>query len=334
MRSGEERVRTLITGLNLLLPILLVDLVGALTPLQSARAAQQYFDLGGPCSPVVYPHPSLEIVRAKKGGLWDRVIELEKRSVREGCDIEYRWRELANALVEVGRRTDALLVLTDMDSRGFDLRPSVIGREHEELKAFMETPLFKASALGMRLEELKRISDQRRAHYREVLQKLPRAQRPPEQYIAKGACPFECCRYGKWTVLQDTELVAAPGSTQVVGRAKKGTHVVGVTGEVHLKPEPVVVLKDGELPKDSIAFVLDYAGEGEGNVYTQGKIVGAFVAGVAEYCFRVSEQCWGETLDPGSERKEPVWWVKVKLPNGVTGWTNKPDNFGDKDGCG
>ena len=327
-------MRTVITGANLIAAILLVDLAGTLTPLQSACAAQQQFDLGGPCSPVLYPGPLPEIEKAKKSGLWDRVIELEKQSVRDGCGIEYRWRDLANALVEAGRQTDALLVVTEMDARGFDLNPSFIGREHEELKNFMGTPLFKASPLGLRLEELKKISDQRRAHYREVLQKLPLAQRPPDQYVAKGACPFECCRYGNWTVLQDTDLVSEPDSARVVGHAKKGTRVVGLTGEVHLKPEPVIVLRDGELPKGSIAFVLDYAGEGEGSVYTRGKVVGAFVAGVAEYCFRVSEQCWGETLDPASERREPVWWVKVKLPNGVTGWTNKADSFGDKDACG
>jgi hypothetical protein len=37
---------------------------------------------------------------------------------------------------------------------------------------------------------------------------------------------------------------------------------------------------------------------------------------------------------PPSERKDPVWWVKVRLPNGVTGWTDKPDHFGNKDACG
>ncbi len=327
-------MRTVIPSANLIAAFLLVVLVGTLPPLQSVRAAQQQFDLGGSCSPVLYPGPRAEIEMAKKRGLWDRVIELEKRFVRDGCGIEYRWRELAAALVEAGRQTDALLVLGEMDSRGFDLNPSSIGREHGELKNFMETGLFKASPLGIRLEELRKISGQRRAHYREVLQRLPPAQRPPDKYIAKGACPFECCRYGNWTVLQDTDLVAEPGSERVVGRAKKGTRVVGLTGEVHLRPEPVIVLMDGELPKDSIAFVLDYGGEGYGNVFTRGKVVSAFVAGVAEFCFRVSEQCWGETLDPASKRKEPVWWVKVKLSNGVTGWTVKVDNFGDKDACG
>jgi len=128
-------------------------------------------------------------------------------------------------------------------------------------------------------------------------------------------------------------LVAAPGGKRVVGNAKRGARVVGLTGEVHLKPEPVVVLGDGDLPKGSIAFVLDYQGEGFGHVYTHGKIVSVFL-GYEDYCFRFSESCWGETLLPSSERKPQVWWVKVKLANGIIGWTDKPDNFDGKDGCG
>ena len=261
---------------------------------------------------------------------WDRLIELEKASVRAGCSIEYRWQLLVSALLEAHRETEAVEVLREMDSRGFDLSPSQAG---PDVRAFMEGPVFQASPLAGKIERLKQISDQRRAHYRELLKELPADQKPPEDYIAKGACPFECCQYGNWTVVEDTELVAAPGSPRVVGRAKKGTRAVGLTGEVHVKPEPVVVLRSGELPKDTIAFVLDHGGEGFASVYTGGKIVDIFL-GVAEYCFRVSDSCWGEKLFPVAEQKKQVWWVQVRLENGVTGWSDKPDNFGDKDACG
>jgi hypothetical protein len=108
---------------------------------------------------------------------------------------------------------------------------------------------------------------------------------------------------------------------------------MGLTGEVHLKPEPVLVLTAGDLPKDSIAFVLDYVGEGYGNVYSHGKVVQTFL-GYAKYCFQPSQSCWGETLLPPQERKKPVWWVKLRLPNGVVGWSDKTENFGNKDACG
>ena len=299
----------------------------------SGWVADGQYDLGGPCKDVAGPGVLPKIWEAKKSGSWDRVIELEKASVRDGCSIEYRWHELVSALVEAHRQTEAVQVLQEMDSRDFELNPSIIGRMHPDVEKFMEGPVFQQSPVGIKIEQLKRTANERRAKYREALKKLPPDQKPSDNYIAKGVCPFECCRYGKWTVLEDTDLVAAPGSKRVVGKAKKGGRVVGITGEVHLKPEPVVVLLDGDLPKDSIAFVLDYEGEGYGHVYTRGRIIDVFL-GVADYCFRVSGSCWGETLLPSSERKEPVWWVKVRLANGVIGWTDQADSFGDKDTCG
>jgi len=52
------------------------------------------------------------------------------------------------------------------------------------------------------------------------------------------------------------------------------------------------------------------------------------------YCLRPSETCSAETLFPANPRKPPVWWVKIRLPNGVIGWSDKADNFGNKDLCG
>jgi hypothetical protein len=296
-------------------------------------AADGHYDLGGPCKDSAGPGVLAKILAAKNSGSWELAIELEKANVRDGCSIEYRWHELVNALLEAHRQTEAVQALQEMESRGFNLNPSIIGRDHPDEEKFMEGPEFKASAVGMKIEQLKKIANERRARFREVLRRLPPGQKPPDHYIAKGVCPFECCQYRNWTVLKDTDLVAAPGSKLVVGKAKKGGRVVGLTGDVYLKPEPVVVLMNGDLPKDSIAFVLDYEGEGVGHVFTRGKIIDVFL-GVADYCFRVSESCWGETLLPSSERKEPVWWVKVRLANGITGWTDKADSFGDKDACG
>ena len=119
----------------------------------------------------------------------------------------------------------------------------------------------------------------------------------------------------------------------MVGKARKGARVFADTGEVHLKPEPAAVLKGGDLPENSIAFILDYEGEGFANIYTQGKVVSTIVA-FGDYCIPVSESCQGEFLLPANERREPVWWVKVRLANGVTGWTDKPGRFGNMDACG
>jgi len=117
-----------------------------------------------------------------------------------------------------------------------------------------------------------------------------------------------------------------------VGRAKKGTRVRGMTGEVHLQPRPVVLLRDGPFPKGSIAFLLDYEGEGYGHVWSRGSIASVFL-GVREYCFQVSDACWGEPLFPG-KNEEAVWWVKIRLPDGTIGWSNRAERFGNKDLCG
>ena len=301
--------------------------------LPSKAASDAHYDIGGPCQSGFLSGPFTQIQQAEKSGSWDTLVELEKENVRAGCNIEYRWLELVNALLSAHRPSEAVLVLEEMDARGFEVNPASLSEEHSQIKQFMDTAEFKRSPIGAKVTHLRTISEERRAKYRKMLNTLPANQRPPENYVAKAVCPFECCRYGDWSVLADTNLFAAPTSQRIVGKAAKGTRVLALTGEVHLKPEPVVALFDVGIPKDPIAFVLDYGGEGYAHVYSQGKIVDIFV-GTADYCFRLSESCWGETLVPSTARRPQVWWVKVKLANGQTGWTNKTDHFGNNDACG
>jgi hypothetical protein len=283
-------------------------------------APDQHYDLGGPCANVQGPGSFAEILAAKKSGDWNRIIESQKTFVRERCDIQYRWEELAQTLLDAHREPDAVKVLEEMDARGFEVNPALIDQTHPQLSKFMATASFRASPTGKKVEALKASSEKRRAHARELLTAL--GQRPPENNVAKNTCPFECCTYREWTVEKDTDLVAAPGSTEVVGKARKGTRVKGLTGDVHLTPEPVyVVSATGGIPKDTVAFILDREGEGYGHVWTRGKVVSVFV-GVAKYCFRPSESCWAEEIEPDVARKKPVWWVKVRLANGVVGWTD------------
>jgi hypothetical protein len=270
---------------------------------------------------------------AEKAGAWDRAVALRKEEVRSGCSNQYRWFELVNTLIEALRTPKATRVLQEMDLRDFEVNPALPDEEFPRISKFMGSREFEASPLGLKVKRLEAISDERRIKFQEALNAMPSSEKPPENYIAKGVCPFECCRYGDWTVSEDTDLVANPGSRRVVGRAQKGTRVAGLTGEVHLGAEPVVVILDGDLPKNTIAFVLDSAGEGYGHVYSRGKVVETFL-GYARYCFRPSQSCWGETLLPSKARKEPVWWVKIRLANGVAGWTTKTENFGGQDACG
>jgi hypothetical protein len=291
-----------------------------------AAPAGQFYDLGGPCEKRFDLNLSRAINAAANSKDWDSLVQLQKQDIRDGCEIEYRWWTLADILLKAGRQVEAVGLLQEMDDRGFEINPAMIARQFPAMPAFMESSAFSSSPLGSKIGALRAISDARRATFQAALRQIPPNQRPPENYIAKAACPFECCHFGEWPVLEDTELVAGPGSRKVVGRAIKGSSVTGITGEVHLKPEPVAVLRGDDLPPNSIAFVLDYQGEGFGRVYSQGKIISLFL-GYEDYCFHLSESCWGERLTPPGERQAPVWWITIRLPNGVIGWTTKSDNF-------
>ncbi len=302
-------------------------------------AAQERYDLGGICFPESGGGPFAEIARAEKSGDRDRVIELNKLSVRGMCDNAYRWEHLVRALVAGKREAEATRVVEEMDERGFDLRPIVFGQsgplgaEDPAMVRFVAGAPFRESAIGRKVARLMAEADVRRARARVGLQALRPGERPPDRYVAKGACPFECCRYGEWTAVADTDLVAAPGSKRVVGRVRKGSRVRVLTGEVHLQPEPVLVVREGSLPVGSIAFILDYEGEGDGAVYSQGKIVSMF-HGYDRYCLQGPAACWGETILPERKRRESQWWVKVRLANGVVGWTVEAKKFQGQDGCG
>ena len=43
-----------------------------------------------------------------------------------------------------------------------------------------------------------------------------------------------------------------------------------------------------------------------------------------------SRQCWGELEKPLTF----TWWVKLRSPDGWEGWSNQPEHFANKDGCG
>src|SRR3977135_2566011 len=69
-------------------------------------------------------------------------------------------------------------------------------------------------------------------------------QKPPNVYIDKGACPFDCCTYREWVARTDVTLLGSPNRKRVVGRIKKGERVLALTGEVHSVPLRVIAQHD------------------------------------------------------------------------------------------
>jgi len=167
--------------------------------------------------------------------------------------------------------------------------------------------------------------------------------KPRIPYLDKGACPFECCTYRRWTVEKETVVYNQRSTTSGIAfSVKKGEHVTGVTGVViTLKPGKVVVkkattigeeLKVRVIPGD-ILYPLHYEGEGIYKVWFRGKI----------YHEEMPTSPYLITKTPIEQREqflhviaEPdwIWWVEVKNSRGQKGWTKQHDHFVDMDACG
>jgi hypothetical protein len=144
-------------------------------------------------------------------------------------------------------------------------------------------------------------------------------QKPANNYIDKGACPFECCTYREWIARTDVTLLDSPNGKKVVGRIKKGERVLALTGEVHSVPLRVIAQHDdsdaGVKAGDTI-YILHYEGEGYYKVWHDGKVVDV------------------ENFSDKAAQPKATWWVKLKARSGAIGWTVEHSNFGNQDACG
>lgn len=161
---------------------------------------------------------------------------------------------------------------------------------------------------------------------------------PPSPYKDLGACPFECCRYGDWTAKVDIELKDQINGKVVVGKIKRGEKIKAITGEVHTTPNVVEAIRDHDKFKRGETFyLLTYQGEGFYKVWRNGIISSEeilFPGFTALYDFKNCDSneagCWGEIKNL---KREIIWWIKFKLPNGKIGWTNSSKEFSGQDSC-
>jgi hypothetical protein len=151
--------------------------------------------------------------------------------------------------------------------------------------------------------------------------------KPPQPFLDKGACPFECCTYRDWDVTEPTIMRKAMNDrSRVAFRLKKGERVVGLTGVViTTRPGVARVLKAEklgrvDLRKGDTVYLLTYLGEGYNRIWHKGRTTEA------------------DTFDPAKFRvtqaPRSVWWVKVKNRRGQIGWSRQPEHFGNMDQCG
>jgi hypothetical protein len=153
---------------------------------------------------------------------------------------------------------------------------------------------------------------------------LAQANAQTPSFIAKGACPFECCSYGTWSVKAETDVRSGPDtSAPIIARLSTGTQVRVLTGEVHVLPGLARVTgrphssAAGLDPKQPIE-ILDYRGEGYSRVRQGQRLSEVKIARTKRECAASPNwrYCWVDVI------REPIstWWVQVQLPDSRLGW--------------
>ncbi len=138
---------------------------------------------------------------------------------------------------------------------------------------------------------------------------------PPSPFVAKGACPFECCTYREWTALKAITVYDAPNG-KAVGALKPGEAVTAVTGEIHSIPVRATAAEDhpeAGIKKGEVFYVLHYIGEGVWSVWRDGRVTQLEIY--------------------SGPPPKTVWWVKVRTRSGLAGWAISDRNFGNQDAC-
>ena len=148
---------------------------------------------------------------------------------------------------------------------------------------------------------------------------------PPNPYIDKGACPFECCTYRDWKTAKPITLLDKPGGSKRIIDVKAGVVVRGVTGEVISKPQRIVATKaysDTPIRKGDVFYFVHYSGEGFSRVWFKGKTYDAELDNS------------GATAEGPPSSGGPAWWVNIRTRNGKSGWVLNADQFENQDACG
>ena len=147
----------------------------------------------------------------------------------------------------------------------------------------------------------------------------PEAGGPAMPYVAEGACPFECCTYGRWTTTAGLPVYEQPlDPAGLAFQIAPGTAFEADSGNVYVTRPGLVVadsafaLYEGPTvaPGDTL-YVLDDVGEGYVHAWYQGTI------------YEVSGEFWNWGNAPDEYRAESSpahllrpavarWWAHVR----------------------
>ena len=163
--------------------------------------------------------------------------------------------------------------------------------------------------------------------------------RNPIRHLTRSdVCPFECCTYGEWNVVEGFTAFAEKNtaSTHVFAAEPRNT-VRGISGDVHVIKPGVVLIKH-ELPEWDWEFkenpvppvqpgdtllVLDGLGEGLYNVFHRDTVFTVMSnwrsrENLAELEDWIVEQTGGIL----ESYTEAVWWALVENTSGRRGWVD------------
>ena len=163
-----------------------------------------------------------------------------------------------------------------------------------------------------------------------------------EPHIERNICPFECCQYGEWFAEGRVNVYPNPGSRAVIARIDSGQKFLADSGNMHfsqlgkvrLRSELTLVNAENtdsvRAPSGAVITLLSYTGEGYFNVWYRGRTYSAFVF------WKDPDVQSSSTNEPGVliRQSRNVWWVHVRLPNGLSGWIRMDEaDVGGHDAC-
>ena len=137
---------------------------------------------------------------------YEAAVDMRKELIRYQCHNHFLWFYLAELYVELSQNDDAITVLDYL----YEKRDNEVDRrlhtEGNALHPLAQSQEFQRSALAGKLSQARALLGERKQEYRKKLEALPQGEKPPRHYVAKDACPFECCTFRTWDVYADTIL--------------------------------------------------------------------------------------------------------------------------------
>lgn len=148
--------------------------------------------------------------------------------------------------------------------------------------------------------------------------------RPPEPYVDRGVCPFECCTYRDWTAREPLRAFRAPRDRSAEAFAlARGESFDALTGDVYIdtvgvvrvdEPVPWMTEPDsiGRFEPGDTVYVLSYRGEATYNLWHRGRVVQ-----VANFWAPppspMEPPARGTLVRKGSKAH---WWVRIRNAGG------------------